>query len=117
MECEFSDPDFLTMMLTPALPHDAFARIGAALSALPRKAPIRVPPPPLPHPAPVLSIREALFSPSREIPVERAVGRVLADARTACPPCVPLLMPGERIDADAVRCFQYYGVTACRVVE
>ncbi|MBR6185995.1 MAG: amino acid decarboxylase [Clostridia bacterium] len=116
MECEFSDPDFLTMMLSPALKEGDLDRIQAVLLSLPRRAPILSSPPPLPHPKPALSIREAVLSPSRETPVEQAVGSVLSDAETSCPPCVPLMMPGEIVDEDAVRCFQYYGVASCRIV-
>ncbi|MBR5708281.1 MAG: amino acid decarboxylase, partial [Oscillospiraceae bacterium] len=44
-------------------------------------------------------------------------GRVLAAAAISCPPAVPVVMCGERIDARAVECFEYYGVRECTVVK
>ncbi len=44
-------------------------------------------------------------------------GRVLAAATVACPPAVPVVVCGERIDRAALACFRYYGITECTVVE
>ena len=115
-ECEFSDPDFLTMMFTPDTPQKDIARLEAALASIPRRPAVSLPPPPLPHPEKALSLRDALLSPSREIPVSQAEGRILADAHMSCPPCVPIISWGECIDKKAIRCFQYYGIETCRVV-
>ena len=115
MECEFSDPDFLTVMLTPALTDAELDRLEAALLGIPSKPALSALPPPLPHPRRVLSIRDALLSPSREMPVAQAEGMILADAHVSCPPCVPILACGEEIDPAAIRCFQYYGIESCRV--
>ena len=64
----------------------------------------------------VLSIREAALSPSEVIPVSQSEGRILAAASVGCPPAVPIVICGERIDAAAVRCFTYYGIDRCSVV-
>ena len=117
MEGEFSDPDYLTLMLTPELTAEELGRLEEALLAIPRRAPIPEGPPALPRPERVLSIREAMLAPAREIPAENALGRVLADAYVGCPPCIPILACGERVDRAALRCFQYYGIKACAVVE
>ena len=116
IECEFSDPDFLTMMLTPALAETDVQWAEKALLSIPRKPKIDENPPALPHPRRVLSIREAMLAPTEEIPVEQAVDRVLADAQVSCPPCIPIIACGEEVDEAAVRCFQYYNISSCRVV-
>ncbi len=116
MECEFSDPDFLTMMFTPDTEESEIKKLKEALLGIPRKPAITAPPPALPHPERVLSIREAMLSLSREIPVAEAEGKVFADAHVSCPPCIPIIAAGERIDRAAIRCFQYYGMEACRVI-
>ena len=36
------------------------------------------------------------------LPVEEALGRVLAEAQVGCPPCIPIIMSGERIDRETV---------------
>jgi len=49
--------------------------------------------------------------------VEDAVGRILASATVGCPPAVPIVVCGEKIDSAAVECFKYYGTDSCRVVK
>ena len=51
------------------------------------------------------------------IPVEQAEGRILADPCAGCPPAVPVLIAGERIDAEAIRCFRYYGIGTVMVMK
>lgn len=58
--CEFADPDYLVLMFTPALPASAFDRLEAALTALPRRAPISETPPAVPSPERVLTARQAV---------------------------------------------------------
>ena len=116
IECEFSDPDFLTMMFSPSLKEQELQRAENALLSVRRKPRIEDQPPALPHPRQVVSIRKAMLSLSEEIPVEQAAGRVLADAQVSCTPCIPIIACGEEVDEAALRCFQYYGVSSCRVV-
>ena len=116
MECEFSDPDFLTLMFTPDTTDEALHHLQSVLLDVPRKAAISVQTPPLPHPERVLSIRDAMLSPGVEIAIEEAEGRIFADAHVGCPPCIPIIAAGERIDQNAVRCFRYYGIKTCQVI-
>ena len=51
------------------------------------------------------------------LPVENCVGRVLAAANVGCPPAVPIVACGERIDENALRCFRYYGIKTCSVMK
>ena len=115
VECEFSDPDFLTMMVSPETGAAGLSRLEDALRSVPRRAPIDILPPAVPHPRRALSIREAVLSPSVEIPAEQALGKTLCSARVSCPPAVPIALPGELIDEAILACFRYYGVDRCRV--
>ena len=114
--CEFSDRDYLVMMLTPQVGLEGLKRLKEALTAIPPREPLLEPVPAASRAERVLSIREALLSPSVECDVSECVDRVLASAAITCPPAVPVLVCGERITEDAVRCFTYYGITTCRVV-
>ena len=116
IECEFSDPDFLTMMFTPALAESDLLRAENALLSIPQKERIGQKPPALPRPRRVLSIREAMLALTEEIPVEQAAGRVFADAQVGCPPCIPIIACGEEVDEAAIKCFRYYNIPMCRVV-
>lgn len=117
IECEFADPDFLVMMVTPSITEAELDRMVEALCALPRRGEIAERSPALIKPERVLSVREALLSPSEVLPVDECIGRVLAAATVGCPPAVPIVVSGERIGADAVACFGYYGIGTCAVVK
>lgn len=117
IECEFADPDFLVMMLTPALGDAGLSRLFEALTEMPKKAPRTETPPRMPkrRPAP-MSPRDALFAQRETVPAAESAGRILAVPTVGCPPAVPIVVSGERIDTDAVRCFAYYGIDFCTVV-
>jgi arginine decarboxylase len=46
--------------------------------------------------------REAFFSRTEDVAAEKAVGRICAEQITPYPPGIPVLLPGERIDAEVV---------------
>ena len=113
--CEFYDPDYLVLMLTPEIGCKEFEKLVDVLLDLPRRLPIlRQPPLPIASSA-VISPRTATFSLSEDLAVEDAEGRILADPSVGCPPAVPIAVCGERITSEAVAAFRYYGITHCRV--
>ena len=116
IECEFSDPDYAVFMFTPELDGAEIDRFAAAVLSLCRRAPIQEPPPVLRVPERVMSVRRAMFAPSRVLPAEQCLGRVLASENVSCPPAVPVAVAGERIDETAIRAFRYYGIAECRVL-
>lgn len=115
--CEFADPDFLVLMVTPETSAQDLLRLEECLLAIPRREPIKDLPPVFQSGKRRLSIREAMLSPAEIIPVSQSNGRILAAATVGCPPAVPILICGEEIDAHAIRCFEYYGIDTCPVVE
>ena len=117
MECEFADPNFVVLMFTPAITEANAERLTEVLSALPKRDPLLLCPPPMTPPRRALSVRQALFSPAEVLPVEDCIGRVAAAATVGCPPAVPIVVSGEVINEGAVACFQYYGIETCMVVK
>lgn len=115
--CEFCDPDFLVLMLTPDIGQAGLQRLETALLAIPAGAPISDAPPIPCLPQRIMSVRQAALSPSETIPAEESLGRVLAAATVSCPPAVPVVVCGERVDEAALACFRYYGIGSCAVVE
>ena len=71
---------------------------------------------PVVRPTKELSIREAVFSKQRTVPVEQAVGEVCGGIQSPCPPCILVVMPGERIDAETAGALKLYGVKNISVV-
>ena len=116
MEAEFADPDFVVMMFTPenAAGIESVVRV---LCAVEKRPLLTEAPPVLSRPVPCLSPREAVMSVQERIPVEEAAGRVLASASVNCPPAVPIVVCGERIDETAVQCFRYYGIEQIYAVQ
>lgn len=116
MVCEFSDPDYTVMMLTPEIEKKRLSQIGDVLEHLPPKAPIRTHPPAFTQAEFALSVRQAAFSARETLPVKACLGRILADTSVGCPPAVPIAVCGERLSASALLCLQYYGIHSCSVV-
>jgi len=117
IECEFGDRDFLVCMFTPSLSEAHLARLGDALCAIPRRAPIHENPPLPSRAEKAMSIRAATFSLRERLPVDECLGRVLASMSISCPPAVPVAVCGEVIDEATLACLKYYGITECEVVK
>lgn len=115
--CEFHDPDFLTLMPTPMNPEGDLCRLEDALSALPRRDALPGDAPEYRAPERALSVRDAAFAPREVLPIDRCEGRVLAASALSCPPCVPIAVCGERIDADTIERLRYYGIRSCEVIQ
>ena len=80
----------------------ALGAVSAAAAGLPPRVPPPVPPPTWsPYGAP-LTPREALLGASERVGLRSSIGRIAAEAVTPYPPGVPVVVPGERISADAV---------------
>lgn len=115
--CEFSDPDFIVFMFTPETAPQQLRYFTEVICSIPRREAVKTVPPRFSRPKAAMPVRKAAFSPSEEIPVRDAVGRVLAAATVGCPPAVPVVVCGEVIDSTSVSCFEYYGTEKCRVVK
>ena len=72
---------------------------------------------PMVLPEAVLSPREAFFLPKEMVPVSDSIGRIAAENRIVCPPGVPVLAAGERIDKDSVKFLQMTGILGINVVQ
>jgi len=114
--CEFADPDYVVLMLSPEIGAAGINRLFDTLSKIEKKQPILQVAPHSTHPGAVLSIRDALLSPTEKLPCELALGRILASPGISCPPAVPILVSGERITEEALEVFRYYGIQSCSVV-
>lgn len=114
---EFADPDFVVFMLTSEIGAEGLKRLENVLGAIEPKTPIADTRPAPARPERVLSVREAAFAVSETVPAAESEGRVLAAATVGCPPAVPIVVCGERIDRAAVEQFRYYGIDTCTVIK
>ena len=114
---EFFDSDYLVLMLTPETGREGLDRLKRVLTQIPQREALADNTPALQPAAQAMSIREAMLSCSEVIPVSKSLGRILAVPTVGCPPAVPIVACGERIDNHAIECFHYYGIRECCVVK
>ena len=114
--CEFADPDFTVLMFTPETTDAELKALEEILCTIPRRPAIREKPPIPGKPVPVFSPRETMLMPFERIPTEDSVGRILASPGVSCPPAVPIVICGERINENARSLFRYYGIEQCDVI-
>lgn len=112
---EFADPDYLVLMLTPAVEAEGLSRLRTALMKLPHRSPLSSIAPSLRPGVQRMTPRQAAFSCCETIPVAECLGRILASPSIGCPPAVPIVVCGEEIDEAAIACFSYYGIKNCCV--
>lgn len=108
IECEYEDPDFTVMMITPENPPSDFDRLLTAMGL--NYAPCSPPSLRFALPEKVLTVREAMLRQGEWVRTEDAVGRIAASPTVGCPPAVPVVISGERIGEQAIPVFQYYGI-------
>ena len=114
IECEFADPDFTVLMFTPD--NDNIDMILDKIISIPRKNKLDVPPPKFTPPRRLMSVKEAVFSFSKTVPVSDAEGKILSSLNVGCPPAVPIVVCGEEINASSIALFESYGIKYCDIV-
>lgn len=115
IEVEFSDLDYTVLMLTPENTDSDLNRLLFALSTFEKKNEKQENHAVKPHEK-VVSIRQAILSPSEIIPVEQAEGRICATPTVSCPPAVPIVISGEKITKEDIELIKYYGVNTVSVI-
>ncbi|MCD7811346.1 MAG: aminotransferase class I/II-fold pyridoxal phosphate-dependent enzyme [Ruminococcus sp.] len=120
VECEYADSGLTVLLMSPMNRREDYQRLDTALdNALKNLIPHepkceRIE---LPVPRKIMSIRNAVFAPSEEIPVERAEGRICASVKIPCPPAVPIAVSGELITEKHINIFKRYGILTVNVVK
>ena len=116
VECEYADPDYLVLMISPQNSAEDLEKVRGALAAAGQGSNASQTPPQMARPRQAMPIRAALLAPAEEVPVAAAAGRVCAAPTVGCPPAVPVAVSGEVIGPDAAAVFDYYGIKTLRVV-
>lgn len=116
MVCEFADPDYLVLMVTPKNKPADLEQLEQLLCGLPQKAPIAEKPPVIHRPQKAMGMHEALMSTSVTLPAQQCLGRVLAAPTVSCPPAIPVLVCGEVVDEAALKQLSYYGIKHLNVI-
>ena len=115
--CEFSDPDFIVFMFTEGIKSEDLAKLETELLKIERRTKIEITPPALPTVKKRLSLNEAIMLPSKTVEIGKSVGKIAADSAITCPPAIPIVVCGEEITHESVKCFEYYKITTCAVID
>lgn len=115
-ECEMSDERYVVLLFSVSQNRTDCMMLFMMLRAIPKKTARSIAPHTLLRPERVLSPREAYLSPKRRVLLTAAKGMVCGGVHTPCPPCIPLVMPGERLDEDCIKELKRYGVLEISVI-
>ena len=117
VQYEYADLDHLILLCSPATPLADLDRLEQVLRSAPfPNTPIPTETIRLPKPPSLLSMRTAAFAASEFVPIEDAVGRICAMTQPPCPPAVPPVICGERIDEHTIVLLRKYEISKIAVV-
>lgn len=116
-ECEMSDENYVVLLFSAITTPEDCQRAEISLHLIPRRNPLPLINYPVIKPQKEMSIREAVFRKQKTVPTNSAVGKICGGIQTSCPPCIPIVMPGERIDAEAAEALKNYGIKTISVLE
>ena len=114
--CEFCDPDYIVFMLSPENEED-LCKLESALLSVVKKDIIKQHPPTPSIKKRQLSLNQAIYATKEKKNVNDCIGCISASTDVACPPAIPIVLPGEQIDEDAIQCFKYYDIDEWIVVK
>ncbi len=114
--CEFCDPDYIVFMLSLET-GDNINKLEDGLLKIDKKEPIKQIPPTPALKNKVVSLNDALYAPKMKQPIEDCIGKISASFDAICPPAIPLVLPGEELDADTVQSIKYYGAEEWIVIK
>ncbi len=115
VECEYADQDFLVLMPSVQTTKEDLSRLIEAMGepTFPKTEGM----PPFSIPQKILSPRRGIFASWKMMAAEESEGRIAAAPTVGCPPAVPIVVSGERINAQTVAILAHYGFDAVAVVE
>lgn len=113
--CEFCDFDYIVFMFTLETGIDGINKLKTALFQIPKKEVISEKPPKPILKKSDLSLSQVLYMSQEEIDVEDSLGKIFCEGNVSCPPAVPILLPGETIDENAISSLKYYKIKKCIV--
>lgn len=116
IECEYADNNFVVLMLSTCNVKADFLRIKNALGKnIPKRKKQALPG--FAKGTPAVSIREAVFSRQKTVPVSEALGLICGSPTVSCPPAIPIAVSGELIEKEQINLFKYYGINFIDVLE
>lgn len=117
VECEMADENYVVLLFSAITSPDDCQRAEFALAMIDQRPPLPLVKHPVITPKKETSVREAVFHKQRTVSIEEASGKVCGAVQCPCPPCIPIVMPGEHIDSEAAGALKLYGVKTISVLD
>ena len=114
IECEYADRDFLVLMPSAQTAKEDLGWLVEAIGE--NTCSPNAGMPELSRPDKALSPRQAIFAPWEYVSIKDAEGHIAAAPTVGCPPAVPIVVSGERIDKKTAELLAYYGFDRVAVV-
>ncbi|MGN0465097.1 MAG: aminotransferase class I/II-fold pyridoxal phosphate-dependent enzyme [Lachnospiraceae bacterium] len=126
IECEYAEENYIVFMLTVENTKEEMECLRQSLDEIAKKIHLNnlnkykmdeeEIETCMPRGEQICSIREAIFSASETIEVKEALGRICATPTVTCPPAIPIAVAGEKIGEQAIKLFEYYGISKVDVI-
>ena len=121
IECEYADPDFVVLMLTPFNSDEDLSRINHVFASLSHKEKYlqnRMKRMKTSLPEVKYQPYELLFASEEEIiVVEKCIGRICVRCHIGCPPAILPIVPGEVINAQTIIVLMKYDIKTIHVLK
>ena len=121
LECEYADPDFVVMMLSPLNSDDDLWRIKRAFTLLShdekylqnKEESFKTDLPEVKY-----QPYELLFALEEEVTVDdKCIGRICVRCHIGCPPAILPIVPGEVINVQTIAILKKYGISTIHVLK
>ncbi len=115
-ECEMADENYVVLLFSAVTTVQEAQRAALAVKFVKQRPRLEKKVYPVVHTRQQLPFAQALYGEQKLVAIESSVGAVCGSLIAPCPPCVPLVMPGEEITMEAAAALKMYGVTQVSVV-
>ena len=116
IEPEYISATACVLMANDRNREEDYRRLAEAIAAFEPRERSAPQPVRLPRPVKAAGVREAAFSTQLTVDVENSVGKIAAGEASPCPPGIPVVMCGERIDEETAAALQAFGIREVSVM-
>lgn len=116
IEPEYADDSWAVLMASPENTREEYRRVLRFIRELPFHQ-VQPEEATVFRPRSVMPLRDAMLGDWEELPVQAALGRTAAGMVCPCPPGIPVVMPGEVLDKEAIKVLKNSGFFGVKVVK
>lgn len=116
IEPEFISNMYIVFLISPFNSDEDISKLSNSILSLKPKPFIKSKVFSMSAPEKVLSPNSSIFSTSKFLPIESSLNHIVADTIVTCPPGIPLIMPGEKINNFVIEHLKNSGIKRIKVI-